>query len=111
MNGKKLIHSNKIKYLGILLDENLSGNEHCLELSKKLNRANGILAKARHFVPFPILKNIYHATFSSNLFYGTQVWGLTTETARNKISLLQKKAVRIMTFTDFQEHFSNVCSS
>ena len=73
MKGKKLYHSNKIKYLGVYVDERLSGNEYCKELTKKLNRANGILAKARH-VPISLLKNIYYATFSSNLLYGSQ-WG------------------------------------
>ena len=51
MNGKKLYHSTKTKYLGIYVDETLSGNEHSEDLSKKLNRANGILAKARHYAP------------------------------------------------------------
>ena len=36
MNGKRLFHTKKIKYLGIYIDESLSGNEHCEELSKKL---------------------------------------------------------------------------
>ena len=37
MNGKKLYHSNKIIYLGAYVDKTLSGNEHCEELTKKLN--------------------------------------------------------------------------
>ena len=51
LNGKKLYPSKKIKYLGVYLDETLSGNSHCEELIKILNRANGMLVKARHFVP------------------------------------------------------------
>ena len=35
MNGKKLYHSNKMKYLGVYVDETLSDNEHCKELTKK----------------------------------------------------------------------------
>jgi hypothetical protein len=102
MNGKRLFHSKKIKYLGIYIDETLSGNEHGEELIKKLSRANGILAKARHYVPLHHLKNIYYATFSSNLFYGSQVWGQSSKTLSDKISRLQRKAVRIMLFSDFQ---------
>ena len=67
MNGKRLIHSSKIKYLGIYIDETLMGRDHCEEIIKKLSRANGILAKARHYVPLKHLKNIYFATFSSNV--------------------------------------------
>ena len=103
MNGWRLRHSNRIKYLGIYIDETLSGNEHCEELVKKLSRANGIIAKARH-VPLKHLRNIYFATFSSNLCYGSQVWGLTSQTVIDKISLLQRKAIRIMTFSDARVH-------
>ena len=80
------------------------GTVHCEELIKKLCRANGILAKARHFVPLNHLKNIYYATFSSNLFYGSQVWGQSLQTVIDKISVLQRKAVRIMTFSQFTAH-------
>ena len=104
MNGTRLFHSKKIKYLGVYIDETLSGNEHGEELTKKLNRANGILSKVRHYVPLTHLKNIYYATFSSNLFYGSQVWGQSSQTLIDKISVLQRKAVRIMTFSDFQAH-------
>ena len=96
MNGKRLIHSSKIKYLGIYIDETLMGRDHCEEIIKKLIRANGILAKARHYVPLKHLKNIYFATFSSNVIYGSQVI--------DKISLLQRKAVRLMIFSNFDAH-------
>ena len=36
MNGKRLFHTKKIKYLGIYIDESLSGNEHCEELPKNI---------------------------------------------------------------------------
>ena len=104
MHGKRLIHSNKIKYLGVYIDETLMGRSHCEELVKKLSRANGILAKARHYVPINHLKNIYSATFSSNLFYASQVWGQSLQLVTDKISILQKKAARIMTFSDFRAH-------
>ena len=104
MNGKRLIHSSKIKYLGIYIDETLMGRDHCEEVVKKLSRANGILAKARHYVPLNHLKNIYFATFSSNLIYGSQVWGQSLQTVLDKISLLQRKAVRLMTFSNFDAH-------
>ena len=104
LNGKKLFPSNNIKYLGVYLDETLNGETHCGELINKLNRANGMLAKARHFVPMNELKNIYHAIFSSNLMYGCQIWTPKLLSVTEKISILQKNAVRIMTFADFKEH-------
>ena len=90
LNGKKLYPSKKIKYLGVYLDETLSGNSHCEELTKILNRANGMLAKARHFVPSKEIKNIYHAIFSSHLMYGCQIWAQNICSVSHKISTLQK---------------------
>ena len=99
LNDKKLYPSKKIKYLGVYLDDTLNGNSHCEELIKILNRANGMLAKARHFVPSKEIKNIYHAIFSSHLMYGCQIWAQNLCSVSHKISTLQKNAVRIMTFT------------
>ena len=103
LNGTTLKHTHAIKYLGVYLDETLSGNRHCTELSRKLSRANGILAKARHYAPNE-LKPMYHALFSSHINYGSQVWGLTNNDCVKKVFLLQKAAIRIITFSDFRAH-------
>ena len=104
LHGKTLTPSKFVKYLGVYLDEFLSGNTHCSELSKKLNRANGMLAKARHYVPDLELKNIYHAIFSSHIMYGSQVWTTKLISVTEKIYRLQKAAMRIMTFSEFRAH-------
>ena len=102
LNGTKLYPTNCIKYLGIYLDESLSGIYHCNELTKKLRRANGMLAKVRHYVLENELKSIYHAIFSSLMMYGCQVWGQNKNYAVKKIFKLQKNALRIITFSDFR---------
>ena len=104
LHGKTLIPTKFVKYLGIHLDEFLSGEAQCSELIKKLNRANGMLAKARHYVPALELKNIYHAIFSSHILYGSQVWTSKLISVTDKISKLQKSAMRIMTFSEFRAH-------
>ena len=63
-----------------------------------------MLAKARHYVPDPELKNIYHAIFSSHILYGSQVWSSKLISVTDKISRLQKTAMRIMTFSEFRAH-------
>ena len=67
LNGKRLLSSKKRKYLSVYLDGNLSGESHCEELIRKLNIANGMLAKARNFVP---LNELYNSHF----MYGCQIW-------------------------------------
>ena len=104
LHGKTLIPTKSVKYLGIYLDEFLSGEIQCSELIKKLNRANGMLAKARHYVPNLELKNIYHAIFSSHILYGSQIWSAKLLSVTDKITRLQKAAMRIMTFSEFRAH-------
>ena len=51
MNGHKIFPSPFIKYIGVYLDTNLNGKFHCDLLMPKLKRANGMLCKARHYIP------------------------------------------------------------
>ena len=67
----------------------MSGEARCLEFAfgfvKKLNRGNGMLAKARLFVPHADSENIYHAIFASHIMYGAQVWTPKILTVSEKI--------------------------
>ena len=101
MNGHKIIPSNYIKYLGIYLDSNLSGQYHCDLLLKKLKRSNGMLCKARHYVQLDELRSIYYAIFSSHMVYGCQVWGQSINIHTEKVFKLQNRAMRIISFSDF----------
>ena len=102
--GGKIRPSTHIKYLGVILDENLSWQYHIESLSQKLRRANGALCKLRHFVPHHVLLNVYHALFSSHMRYNCQVWGLANNYITKRILILQKAAVRIITFSPFRAH-------
>ena len=86
------------------IDKYLSRNFHVQQLSKKLSRVNGILSKLRHNAPIKTCLQVYYAIFYSHLIYGCNIWGLTTDTNINTIEVLQKKCIRIMTFSDFNSH-------
>ena len=107
-NGKKLFPVDNIKYLGMYIDKYLSWNFHIQQLSQKLSRANGILSKLRHNAPIRTCLQVYYAIFYSHLIYGCNIWGLTTEENLNKIEVLQKKCLRIMTFSDFNSHTNHL---
>ena len=57
----------------------------------KLNRANAVLAKLRHFVNNEILRSTYFAIFHSHLNYVCKAWGLT-KFSQQEVSVLQKKS-------------------
>ena len=93
--------ANHVKFLGLLLDENLSWKHHLSELSKKLARTCGIFFKVRHLLPTDVLVSLYYSLFASFLQYGIVVWGLTYDTYIKPIFILQKKVVRAITFNNF----------
>ena len=102
INGHKLTPTNKLKYLGVLIDNKLNGEYHCEVLTGKLNRANGMLSKVRHYVSKTELISIYHAIFASHLRYGCQIWALENTTKVQRSGKLQNKAMRIINFEDFR---------
>jgi hypothetical protein len=63
-----------------------------------------MLAKARHYLPTKEIMSLYYATFASHLNYGCQIWSQHPRTILKKIEILQKNAVRIITFSEFKAH-------
>ena len=82
----------------------LSWKHHINELCKKLNRSIGILYRLKTLCPQSVLKSIYFSLVHSNLSYGLVVWGNAAHIYTNRIRLLQKKAVRIITNSDYLAH-------
>ena len=97
INGKKITPSLYVKYLGVYIDCHLNWKNHVSEVSTKLSRACGMLAKIRHYVCHQTLITIYYGIFSSIMLYGSQIWGQANQT-RQIIKIIQNKALRVINF-------------
>ena len=89
-----------MKYLGLMLDESLTWSSHISILKAKLRRANSFLVKLSHYTSSKLLTTIYNALFESQMRYGYQIWGQTRNQNISDVVKLQKKAVRIINFSD-----------
>ena len=69
-------------------------------MTSKLNRANVVLAKLRHFVYSETLKSPNFAIFYSHLNYVCIAWELT-RFPQQKVSIFQKASEVNMIFTPF----------
>ena len=98
LNGKRLMQSKFVKYLGLILDSHLNWRYHTDILASKLSRTIGMLCKIRHYVDSNTLRSIYFGIFSSLMTYGSQIWGQFQNKYVNRILKLQDKAVRIINF-------------
>lgn len=92
------------KYLGVIIDNNLSWKQYIHELCKKISRGIGIISKLRYFVHDLILKQLYYSLVYPYLTYCMIIWGFTYITSLRPLITLQKKALRIMTFSKFDQH-------
>ena len=75
LNRKAIEQKDHVKYLGVLMDEHLNWKKQIANVTKKISRGVGILAKLRGYVDPKLLKNIYHCIVFSHLSYGVEAWG------------------------------------
>ena len=52
---KRMKHANYVRFLGVLLDSNLSCKTYLIELSEKLSKTFGLFCKIRHYAPLDTL--------------------------------------------------------
>ena len=96
-NGKRLYPTNSVKYLGVKIDRHLTWKPHIDGISAKLNKANAMLSKRRHFVDQKTLKAIYHAIFKSHIYSSSLVWAQNFNSTKGLL-ILQKKALKTYVF-------------
>ena len=67
LDGKRLLQTDTVKYLRVLLDDHLLWSKQITHVATKLKQAIGILSKLRSRASLKILKMTYHSIFSSHL--------------------------------------------
>ena len=75
-------------------------------LCKKLAQTNTILSKLRYSIPQKTFISGYVSLFYLFILYGFLAWQFTSKTNPNRVSILQKKRLRIITFS-FYKYPSN----
>jgi len=108
-----IIRSNQIqrstcqKFLGVQLDEQLNFSNHINSIRMKLSQVIGILWKVSYFIPYPILKTIYHSLIYPHLTYAIEVWGNSSKVALNRLSSKIRRAQKIVTSGDVNNEISH----
>ena len=87
-----------IKYLGLIMDENLVWKNHIQFLKTKLTSSCNIMYKLRYYVPLKSRISIYYSLFYSYLQYGIICWGSTFKSIWKPLLTLQKKIIKAMLF-------------
>ena len=97
-----VIHINKVvlkevmeyKYLGLIIQNNLSWNAHVNSIISIVSPMVGAIRRCSHLFNNKVRSLIYNSFIEPHLRYLIPCWGNTTEYLLNKLQRLQNKAVK-----------------
>ena len=104
IDQKTIQRVDSIKFLGVLLDENLTWKNHICDINKKNSKSIGILYKAKLLLNQKCLKDIYYAFIHSYLNYANICLASTNTNKLKKLLNKQKHAARIILNKDRMTH-------
>ena len=102
--GTPVSPSSNTKFLGTIIDNKLSWNDHILDVSKKVAKSSGILYKIKSFITQSTLITLYNALVLPHMNYGILAWGNTCKTYMNNLLYMQKRVVRNIYNAHFTAH-------
>ena len=92
------------KFLGVIIDNKMSWQEHIAYISNKISKGVGILSRARHTLFPSSLLTLYNSLIKPYFTYCVLLWGNSCKSVMNKLFMLQKRIVRILSLTGFYSH-------
>ena len=98
LNGVKIKRVETHKFLGLIVDQNLSWKPHMLEVLSKIRRNLGVVRKIACFLDRDSLFQLYHSLIMSHIRYGIVVWHHSHKDIRKKIQACANKFLRVIFF-------------
>ena len=113
LNEKKVKKVQSTKFLGVVIDEKLSWDDHITYLTAKLNSSIALIKRVKSYIPKSEYLKIYNALFLSHLSYCISCWGGIPEYKLSSIFAIQKRCVRLLfgkTFNRDHTEFYETCA-
>ena len=96
INDYTISRVNKVKYLGVLLDDDLTWSSHISHLSLQLARYSGLFYKLRPFASKETLSMLYYSLVYSRIHYGISAWGTASEVKLKQLRVRLNTILRII---------------
>jgi len=100
LNGTPIKRVEAFKYLGIVIDSNISWSNHTDYLCKKVSSRIGILKRIMHCLTLPSAQTVYKTTIQPIFDYCGVVWDSCSEASSLRLQRLQNRAGRIILSAD-----------
>ena len=85
-----------VKYLGILVDEDLKFKSHIDKVSTTISRNLGIISRAKYLLSKNLRLMLYNALILPYITYCLPVWGSNYESTLQSVVIAQKRAIRMI---------------
>lgn len=92
----KIVRSETVKYLGLIIDHNLSFRHHIAALSNKVRKCIYVMKKLRNCATEQVLRIVYYALCQSSLQYCISVWGSAAKTILLQLERAQRAVIKVM---------------
>lgn len=97
---------NEIKYLGILIDENLNWNAHIRHVISSCNFFVSVFYRLRNILNKSTLMNIFNLMYLPKIRYGLNCYGATHKCRLVALNRNIKKCIRVINFMGYCESTS-----
>lgn len=98
LNDEIINKVDHMKFLGVLIDENLNWKYHIDQTCTKISKVTGILYRLRHNLTTDAMMSIYYTLCYPFLTYCVSIWGSTWPSFLQKITVAQNKIFRCIFF-------------
>ena len=96
LNSCKILRQKYVKYLGVVVEENLKFEKHVSNIASVISRNIGVMGRSKSVLSSRELLLLYNSLVLPYLSYCAAVWGSNYPTRLAKIEKLQKRAIRII---------------
>ena len=104
MIGKEVVQLvMKTKFLGVIVDQKLTWQDHINMLCNKIAKGIGILKKVKHKLDRKTLINLYYTFIFPYLTYCNIIWGNAAKVHINRLLVLQKRTLRLIYNVDVRQ--------
>ena len=103
-NNIKIKRENAVKFLGVVIDENITWKKHIEVVENKISKNIGVLCRGSHLLDFKNLLKIYFSFIHIYISYVNIAWASTFKTKLQGILKKQKHAARATFHSNRLDH-------
>ena len=104
MDNVQIKNVSNTKFLGTIIDDKLTWKYHIEHICKVISRNIGMMNKLKYSFTQNVLLSLYSTLVLPYINYGILAWGNCSSYLLERILLLQKKAMRVVSNVHFRYH-------